>query len=431
LNGLPEIEQHHVQHQLLLEVCFLAMLQTSFDVIVVGGGPAGLCAAERIARAGLSVVILEKNDAIGQPVRTSGGSWIASMQELGVPERLYHPIHRLRFVGPKTEAVFDYDDALACVLDVRGLYQHLAERAVLEGAIVRVRARVEEPILEAGRVAGVRVQDAVHGRLELLGRVVVDASGHAGLIAHRLGLHPGVRSSGVGVEYDLYAPEYDSREAVLLVGSNVAPRGYAWAFPYGKHRVRLGVGVTRPHSDADPREFLEGLMTRVRGLGGANPIEYHAGLYPVLEPLSVPFVSDGLVIVGDAAGQGSNLVGEGIRFAMRSGQLAGEAVVQALEKNDVSKHGLSGYERAWKREFERPLRIAHAMHKRITAYDDEAWEARMPILRGLKPALVAAFLKGDFNARMAVDLASSHVHLAGTVARMIFPGLGVKVSARN
>ena len=261
--------------------------------------------------------------------------------------------------------------------------------------------------------------------------VIVDASGHAGLIAHKLGLHPGVKSSGVGAEYDLYAPEFDPSEAVLLVGSQVAPRGYAWAFPHGTNRVRLGVGVTRPHSDADPREYLDEAIKRVRGLEGSSPIEYHAGLYPVLEPGSIPFASDGLVIVGDAAGQGSNLVGEGIRFAMRSGQIAGETVVTALENNDVSKRGLSSYKKAWKREFERPLRVAHAFHKRITRYDDAMWEARMPILRALKPRLVAAFLKGDFTAHTAMELAGSHMHLAGTVARLILPNLTGRLSSRT
>src|SRR5271170_2739038 len=100
------------------------------QAIVAGGGPAGLSAAEVLARRGHSVLVLEQNHEIGSPIRTSGGSFIDEMDHLGIPAHLCHPISRVRFLSPNNAAVFDYAVPSLCVIDVRGVFQHLAERAI-------------------------------------------------------------------------------------------------------------------------------------------------------------------------------------------------------------------------------------------------------------------------------------------------------------
>ena len=125
------------------------------DVLIVGGGPAGLAAAEAAASQGARTLLLERQHEIGYPVHTSGGSWISDMQALGIPEHLYHPVTKVYFVSPHREVPLHYHPAVACVLDVRGVYQHLAGRAVAAGAAIRVRHAVEYTLLEEGHVAGV------------------------------------------------------------------------------------------------------------------------------------------------------------------------------------------------------------------------------------------------------------------------------------
>jgi digeranylgeranylglycerophospholipid reductase len=123
------------------------------DVAVVGGGPAGLAAAAEAANGGLSVVVLERGHAIGEPVRTSGGSFVKPLKAMGIPRRCYHPIHRIKVVGPTTEAVKTYRRALGCVLDVRGTYQWLAQQAIEAGAELRLKAHVEGPPVTPRSVA--------------------------------------------------------------------------------------------------------------------------------------------------------------------------------------------------------------------------------------------------------------------------------------
>src|SRR5579871_2565561 len=82
--------------------------RTSYDVIIAGGGPAGLAAAEALGKRGCSALVLEQNHEIGSPIRTSGGSFIDELEALGIPADLYHPIRRIRFVSPHNSAGWEY-----------------------------------------------------------------------------------------------------------------------------------------------------------------------------------------------------------------------------------------------------------------------------------------------------------------------------------
>src|SRR5271170_3311700 len=120
----------------------------SCDAIIAGGGPAGLSAAEVLAGHGWAVTVLEQNHEVGSPIRTSGGSFIDEMEALGIPPRLYHPISRVRFLSPTNSASFEYPVPRFCVLDVRGTFQYLAERAIAAGARIRLATKAAGPIVE-------------------------------------------------------------------------------------------------------------------------------------------------------------------------------------------------------------------------------------------------------------------------------------------
>jgi len=132
----------------------------AMDAVVAGAGPAGLAAAETLARRGRSVMVLEQNHEIGSPIRTSGGSFIDELDALGIPSRLYHPISRVRFISPNNSAAFEYSKPALCVIDVRAVFQFLAERAIEAGARIRLATAATAPILDGGAVTGVRTRDA-------------------------------------------------------------------------------------------------------------------------------------------------------------------------------------------------------------------------------------------------------------------------------
>jgi len=387
------------------------MKTTEWDIVIAGGGPAGLEAAAAAAQAGCSVLVLEQSSQIGMPTRTSGGSFISEMQALGIPENLYHPVRSCRFIAPEQSAVFKYPVPQLCVMDVRGVFQFLAQRAANAGAHIALATTALSPILENGVVRGVRAKDRTSRERMIRSRLVIDATGYRALLLKQTTADPSFSRFGVGAEYDLFAPRYNQDEALLIVGNQIAPAGYAWMLPWGNARVRVGVGVIHPDSDANPDRYLEALIQNASRwdveLEGAQPIEHHSGLIPS-SGLAQSFVSDGILAAGDAAGQASALVGEGIRWAMKAGQMAGGTAARAIRCGDVSASFLRQYEAQWRSAYGRDLAIAYEINKRIAAWGDTEWNRGAELLRLLTAEQFAHALASNFIARWTAALLFSH-----------------------
>ena len=389
------------------------------DIAVVGGGPAGLSAAYTAARSGARVILFEKDESIAHNIRTSGVTWIEEIEKLGITSEHYNPIKNYCFISPSNEVTIRGSTAKSCVLNVRSAFQHLAFLAAEAGSQIMVKSNVINVIVDSNnRISGLKATTP-KGDIIIGSKLVIDASGFNSSIARRLGIVNEWRRYGVGAEYECYCEKVDTETWTLLVGRDYSEAGYAWVFPVSKNRIRIGVGIGRPESKAEPLEKLKSIIEKklnpFHKMGKIIPIELHYGAIPN-EGLRKSSVFDGLILVGDSAGQANPLLLEGIRYAIEFGRLAGKIGAISLSDNSV-KASLIEYERICRSKIESKINSAIKVQSRWIGLSDEEWNKEIEILRDMSMEEFLDFIKAEFTTSKMVKLALNHPRLA---ARQLF-----------
>jgi digeranylgeranylglycerophospholipid reductase len=387
----------------------------NYDIVIVGAGPAGLSAAWAAAKNGVSVAVLEREEAIAQSIRTSGVTWITDAESFGIPRDYYNPIRNYSFYSPNNQVTIHGTEYQAAVLDVRRTYQFLAYQAASVGTDIFVRTNVTNPIInERGKLIGVKAT-SLKDELTFRSKIVIDASGFYSVIGKSIGTVSQWKRFGVGAEYEAYVENVDQETWSLMVGQQYSPAGYAWIFPLGKNKARIGVGVGKPESQADPMQQLLELVTKKPGpigqLGKITPIEFHYGLIPN-EGLTHTTIDDNLILVGDAAGQANPLVLEGIRYAIEFGRKAGQIGAQAIIKGDTTKESLKPYENICKKAIGSKIKAAIKIQSRWLNLTDEEWDREIEIISELSPEEFIDFVRADFSMSSMLHLATHHPKLA-------------------
>ena len=386
-----------------------------FDLIVVGGGPAGSSAAHAASKNGLKVALIEKEESIAQSVRTSGVTWIQNIKEFGIPDDCYNPVKNFVFYSPNNKVSIGDKVARSAVLDVRKTYRWLASQAKEQGTEIFVNTSVKEAIKDgSGKIIGVKtIQN--EKEIEFFGKVIIDASGFQSVVAKSMGFVEQWGRFGAGAEYEARVEHVNSDTWWLMVGEKYSPAGYAWIFPLGNNIARIGVGIGKPDSPVDPTARLKELIENKEGpiaeLGKIEPIEFHYGLIPN-DGLSRKTVYDNLILVGDSAGQANPLVLEGIRYAIKFGKIAGEVASKAIKSDDTSEKKLTEYEDNWKKAIESKIKSAGKVQDRWIGLTDEDWDKELDVISELKPEEFLDFIKADFGLSNMLKLATSHPKLA-------------------
>ena len=388
--------------------------------MVVGGGPAGSSAAHMAAKSGCTVALIEKEKEIAQTVRTSGVTWISDIKKFGIPEECYNPIKKFSFCSPKNSVKISGEIAKAAVLDVRKTYRFLANRAKTSGSELFTSTNVTEVLKDtSGKCVGV-IAKSDGKQIQFNSKVVIDASGFVSVIAKELGYVTQWKKFGAGAEFEVKTEKLEHDNWWLMVGQEYSPAGYAWIFPTSKDTARIGVGIGKPDSDVDPtvrlNELLEKKLGPIKDLGNIEKIEFHYGLIPN-DGVSRKTVYDNLILVGDSAGQANPLVLEGIRYAIRFGEVAGQVAADAIKNGDTTEASLNPYEKEWKRAIESKINSAGKVQNRWVGLTDDEWDKELSIIEELTADEFLDFIRADFGVSKMVKLATHHPKM---IVRQLF-----------
>ena len=316
--------------------------------------------------------------------------------------------------------VISDDIAKAAVLDVRKTYRFLANRAEKAGTKIFVGTNVTGILKNStGKCVGV-VAKSHERQIQFNGKVIIDASGFASVVAKELGYVKQWKKFGVGAEFEVKTEKLEYDNWWLMVGQEYSPAGYAWIFPTSKNTARIGVGIGKPDSDVDPtvrlNELIDKKMGPIKDLGNIEKIEFHYGLIPN-EGLSRKTVYDNVILVGDSAGQANPLVLEGIRYAIRFGEVAGRVTANAIKIGNTTEKELMHYENEWKKAIFSKINSAVKVQNRWMRLTDDEWDKELSIINELTADEFLDFIRADFGVSKMVKLATHHPKM---VVRQLF-----------
>lgn len=382
-----------------------------FDVAIVGGGPAGLMAGLTLARGKVNALVVEKSYNIGEPIHTSGGSWIKEMETLQVPSSLYNPIKNAVFISNNSRAEFRMNQAEACILKTRELLQHLAVEAIKNGCDILLGARATSIENESD---GVRVRYTKDGEpTTLLTKYAIDSSGFSAVASRSRENELSRGNYGYGMEYEAWIENLERDTIYLMFGSNYAQSGYGWIFPIDNNKARIGSGFLKATTNGNPKKLVDKMITdnqKIRSeFGKIVPIETHSGVVPASGTVDRSIIGR-IILAGDSAGQVTPHIGEGIRFALKYGQLAGRSIIDVLNnpKEVDAKRSLQSYESEWKSDIEKKFQKALRIQALFSRMRDEEWDRAVHSLNSISSEELIAFLRGDFSKKYLISLFVKH-----------------------
>ncbi len=293
-----------------------------FDVAVIGAGPAGASAALALARAGQSVIVLEK--AVLPRYKTCGGGVLARAFKLlpasapSVVERSFHSV-ALNFLGT----------GMNFIATRPGPIVYMTMRADLDCLLAKAAGQAGAQLVQSCAVKQVNVQpdhvEIITDRQNFHAKFVIAADGIHSTIAKAAGW-PDLPALAPALEHEIHLADEDFARFSQMprFDFNAIDAGYAWVFPKRAH-LSVGILSTRrvcPELQTKLAEYLQRL-----GINRIQKTERHGYLIP-LAPRRGTLARGRVLLVGDAAGLVDPVTAEGITHAIMSGQLAAAALTE-------------------------------------------------------------------------------------------------------
>ncbi len=312
---------------------------TYYDVIIVGGGPAGAAASRSASKTGAKTLLIEKHPTI-QANKPCGEAVSAkAFETAGIPVRdeFIVNVAYAQVYSPSLKRIDIKEKGY--LINKSRFIQELVIQAVDYGLEVRVREEVKDVLFDKEE----RLMKVKTSQGEYKCKVIIAADGFASTVAKCLGVNE--KSEPIPtVQYIMVGKGFRDVDAVRFYISNKwAPKGYAWIFPKNEKVAEVGVGVRGGPAKLFLDRFVHDFKEE---LGGAQIIDYRGAPVPIGGMINND-VLDGALIIGDAAGTVMPLTGAGIHSSVAAGIIAGEVAAKAALEGNNSKDRLMEYRRRY------------------------------------------------------------------------------------
>ncbi|MEM1578813.1 MAG: NAD(P)/FAD-dependent oxidoreductase [Archaeoglobaceae archaeon] len=368
-----------------------------FDVVVVGAGPAGSMAAKTCAEKGLKVLLIEKRQEIGTPVRCAEGISKEALQRFVNVEKKFiaaEVIGAKIYAPDGTEVVMAEEMAgneVGFVLERKIFDRHLARLAAKAGAEVLVKTSFIDFKRKDG-ILGVRMK-RLGEDWEVETKILIGADGVESRVGRMAGIIKTLKMSEIEscAQYLMSKLEIDENYTYFYLGNELAPGGYAWIFPKGNGSANVGIGVLPSLAKGNARQYLDKFIEKYKING--KIVEFVAGAVPVYGEIKTA-VSDNVMLAGDAAYHSDPITGGGIANALSAGYHAAITAFEAVKRNDFSANFLKRYDELWKADFGWKLRRNKKLQEFFLKLDDSTLSslARSIAGRNIKEMSVQAIV---------------------------------------
>ncbi|MCE5215311.1 MAG: NAD(P)/FAD-dependent oxidoreductase [Methanobacterium sp.] len=354
-----------------------------YDMIVVGGRIGGSVSSLIASQNDLDVLMIEKRQEIGTPVQCAEGTTYQTFETLDMkPSKKYicSDIEGAMVHAPDGRSIdlFEYglmlenftnEKTKGCILDRKIFDKHLAIQSAKAGTEIMVKTTVKDLIIKDGRICGV-VAKHLGKTMEIHSDIVIAADGVESNMTRLAGLDNPKNPKDICscAQYELVGLDVDPHWLHFYFGREIAPGGYLWIFPKGKESVNLGLGIRSPENTA--YHYLKKFTAKL----DATPVELNIGGVPLSGPIDKTY-TDGLLVVGDAAGQVDPITGGGIHITASCAKIAGEVAARAIKMEDTSAKTLQEYDILWRKEFEEGLKTSLKYRKAADKLSDKDMNA--------------------------------------------------------
>jgi len=318
-------------------------MRFDYDVIIAGAGVGGKIFALKTAKEGYSVLLIDMKprDKIGLKVCGDGIS-ASYFDKIGIKKphgaELAGIINASEVISPDREHTLVIS-GLGYTLNRLQFEQRLLKDALAQGAELLDKTSVIRPIIKNNQVRGVVTKNLETNEIkEITGRITVDATGQASAIRLRIPdnmlIETKIDKFDIAaayrdiVEFD-EEPAWDPDKIYIYLSHRYAPGGYTWIFPKGKYIANIGLGVQPVENAPTPVKLLKKFYEDW-AIKPSKVLHTGGGFVPVRRALS-QLVTNGLILIGDAASQANPLHGGGMGHAMLAADIAAKVVSERLE----------------------------------------------------------------------------------------------------